>query len=385
MLKPDYKDGSIVNLMSSISKYFGYKSKYKPLKILPASSFENSKNIILIIIDGLGFEFLKKKRENTIFVKYLVGPITSVFPSTTATAITTFVTGLPAQQHAVTGWFMNLKEIGIVSKILPFTSRAGDLELNKFITLKDILNQKCFSDKIKVNSFIIQKKRIIDSDYNLATSGKSKRLSYISLDGFFKQIRKAAKSSNKRKYIYGYWPKFDSLSHDYGVNSKKVEKHFKELDRKLKKFLKDIEGTNSLIIITSDHGFIDTTKEKIIMLKQHPKLEECLTLPLCGEPRAVFCYVRPSKKKQFERYIKTKLKNICYLYKSEELVKKNYLGLFKPNKKLLDRIGDYIIILKDNYVLKDKILGEKRHYHIGAHGGVSKEEMIVPLIIIKIR
>jgi len=383
MLKPDYKDGSIVNLMSSISKHFGYKSKYNTIKILRASSFKGIKNIVLIIIDGMGFEFLKKNGENTIFAKYLVGPITSVFPSTTATAITTFLTGLPAQQHAVTGWFMFLKEIGIVSKILPFASRAGDLDLNKFIDIKKIFNQKCFSDKIKVSSFVIQKKEIIDSDYTLATSGKSKRLSYNSLDGFFRQIKKAVKSSNKQKYIYAYWPEFDSLSHDYGINSKKTEKHFKKLDRKLKKFLKGIEGTNSLIIITSDHGFIDTTKKRTIILKQHPKLEECLTLPLCGEPRAVFCYVHPSKKKQFEKYVKTKLKNICYVYKSEDFIKKNYFGLFKPNRRLFDRIGDYILILKDNYVLKDNILGEKKHFHIGAHGGVSKEEMIVPLIVIK--
>jgi len=280
---------------------------------------------------------------------------------------------------------MNLKEIGIVSKILPFTSRAGDLDLKKIgIKPKDIFNQKCFSDKIKAESFIISHKEIINSDYTKYTSGKSKKFSYDNLKFFFRQIKKSIKLNNNKKFIHAYWPKFDSLSHKHGVYSQKVEKHFKELDRKFKIFLKSIEGTNTAIIITSDHGFIDTTKEKIITLEKHPKLKECLTLPLCGEPRAAFCYVHPSRTKQFEKYVKTKLKNICRLYKSEYLLKKNYFGLFKPDKKLSDRIGDYTLILKDNYVLKDKIFGEKRPVHIGNHGGVSKEEMDVPLIIIKV-
>ena len=67
MIKPNYKDGSIVNLMSSILRHFGSKSKYKPLKIFPDDSLKNSKNIVLIVIDGLGFEFLKKKKKEKIY------------------------------------------------------------------------------------------------------------------------------------------------------------------------------------------------------------------------------------------------------------------------------------------------------------------------------
>ena len=44
---------------------------------------------------------------------------TAANPPTTSAAITTFATGLAPQQHAVTGWFMHLKELGAVSTILP--------------------------------------------------------------------------------------------------------------------------------------------------------------------------------------------------------------------------------------------------------------------------
>jgi hypothetical protein len=37
--------------------------------------------------------------------------------------------------------------------------------------------------------------------------------------------------------------------------------------------------------------------------------------------------------------------------------------------------------MKENYLLKDKI-EKRKEFHVGNHGGVSKEEMLVPLIVI---
>ncbi|MFC1686309.1 hypothetical protein ACFLZZ_04810 [Nanoarchaeota archaeon] len=51
--------------------------------------------------------------------------------------------------------------------------------------------------------------------------------------------------------------------------------------------------------------------------------------------------------------------------------------MFKPNKKLWDRVGDYTLIGKKNYSFDEGEVND------GVHGGVSKEEMFVPLIVIK--
>ena len=379
MTKPDYSN-SIVNLMSSIAGGFGKKSKYKELKQLPAKELKKSRNVILMVFDGLGYNYLTGR--NSKIKQNLRGRITSVFPPTTASAITTFMTGTAPQQHAFTGWFMHLKELGAVSTILPFNPRIGGLPYTKQgIKVEQILEVKCLSEKIKECSYVIQHQNIADSPFSKANSKKAKRIKYTTLNGFFRQVKKVIKSHHRRKYIYAYWPKFDSIAHKFGVKSKKAEKHFQEIDKKISSLVKSIKNTNTTIIITADHGHIDSAKDRLIKLEDHPKLKECLVLPLCGEPRAAYCYVHPFKTKQFENYVKNKLGKYCKLYRSQDLIKNNYYGLFEPNLKLLERIGDYVIVMKKNYIIKDNILKQKRHFHIGNHGGISEDEMIVPLIV----
>ena len=384
MYLPNYKDGSIVNLMGSIAKALGAKTNILPLKILPLDKLRKSKNIILIIVDGMGYEYVKSKGNETILNEHLMGSMTSVFPSTTGTAVTSFLTGSYPQQHASTGWYVYLKEIGRVCSILPFITREGRISLKKYkVKIENILREKSFSSKLKkTRNFIIQPSDLAYSEYSKLMSKNAKILAYRNLGGLFNQIKKAVKSTDKKKYIYAYWPELDKHHHQYGVNSNMSERHFKEIDRKLREFIKYIKKIDSILIVTSDHGFVNTPGERIIRLEDHPKLKECLRTPFCGEPRLVYCYVYPEKKKEFENYVKTRFKKYCWIYKSRDLIKKNFFGFGKPNSQLFDRVGDYTLIMKENYVMKDRVKGDKLRVKKGYHGGVSKEEMFVPLVFV---
>lgn len=383
MYLPNYKDGSIVNLMSSIKKVFGGKSAYQPLDNFDISSV-SKKNIVLIIIDGLGYEYLLKYGKKSFLYKNLKRKITSVFPATTASAMTSFATGVAPQQHALTGWFMYLKELGMVTTILPFTSRAGEFDMHKGnIKYKDIYKENSFFKDLKATSIVIKHKDYVDSSYSFLVTKGARRLGFTNLNGFFRQINKAMRINKNRKFVFAYWAKLDSICHRKGSDSKKAKKHFNELDKKILVLAKSLKNTNTTIIVTADHGLIDVReKDKIIELKNHPKFIETLAMPLSGEPRVVYCYVKPSKVKQFKKYVKTEFKKYCVMHESENLIKNNFFGLFKPNKKLNKRIGDFVLIMKENYIMKDAVLGEDGNVFIGNHGGVSKEEMFVPLIII---
>ena len=66
---------------------------------------------------------------------------------------------------------------------------------------------------------------------------------------------------------------------------------------------------------------------------------------------------------------------------SETLLRDGYFGPGAPHPRLHKRIGDYTLLMRDSYVLKDWVPGERPHTLIGVHGGLSVSEMTVPLCI----
>jgi hypothetical protein len=344
-----------------------------------------TKNVVLLILDGFGYEYLLSHESNTVFHKHLKGKITSVFPSTTASGVTTFLTGFAPQQHAVTGWFMYLKEVGSVAASLLFQPRCCEASLRRDGVRPDMLfkNNNIFR-QIKRPTYSIHHKRITNTDYNTDMNQCPQKISYTTLSACFRKIKQVINSHHEEKFIFAYWTDFDELSHKHGTQSAEITKCYHELTKELTSLVKSLENTETTLIITADHGLIDTEPSKIIEVKKHPELRETLVLPLCGEPRVAYCYVRPSKTTQFENYVKQNFSGMCDLFRSEELINKQYFGLFEPDCRLFDRVGDYVMIMRDNYVIKDFLLGEEEKIHIANHGGVSKEEMFVPLIVINV-
>ncbi len=374
---PNYKDGSIVNLMSSILQAFGQPSRYSQLRLLSPNELKSAENVILILVDGLGFSSIKGT--GSFLEKFTRGKITTVFPSTTAACVTTFFTGVAPQQHALVGWHTYMKELGEIVVPLRYATRYGYPIL---ANPKDIFKTPSVFEKIKARTFMIHPQEIANSPFNHAFRGRAKRIVYKTLAGLINQISKTAKTS-RRKFIYAYWPAFDALSHIFGPESKQVHLHFRQLNEAIRLLIKKLAGTNTIVIITADHGQVTTPKSQMICLNRHPRLMETLALPITGDARIAYCFVKASKKQQFEKYIKKKLRHACTLMKSAELIRQGYFGLGRPSKKLEERIGDYALIMKENYIIKDFLLGEKEHFKIGNHGGTSSKEMEVPLIVIK--
>jgi hypothetical protein len=368
--------------MSSLIQAFGGTSHYQPLEWIPPVALARKRHVVLIVLDGFGYEYLMRQRETSLFRQYLKGSLTSVFPSTTASGITTFLTGLAPQQHAVTGWFMYLKEFGSVATSLLFEARCTAASLRRNgIGADMVYGHRPIFREMNRAVYSVQHKHLQTAEYNTKMNQSPHKRSFRSLAGIIRRIATIVRSRKEATFTYAYWSEFDRLCHHYGTGSPEVDRHYKELEQAFAKLVDVAARTDTAIIITADHGLLDTERKKIVEVKHHPELREALALPLCGEPRVAYCYVRPSKTAQFEQYVTTQLDGKCDLFRSEDLIARNYFGLFEPDLRLFDRVGDYVLIMQENYVVKDFLLGEKEKFHIGNHGGISREEMLVPVII----
>lgn len=380
---PDYQGRSIVNLMSSIMSTYGYDSEYyAPLITLPPVTLQDAQNVVLLVIDGVGYDYLIQYGTGSTLQQHLQDPITSVAPPTTATAISTFLTGLAPQQHGVTGWYTYFREMGSVLAVLPFKVRCGGIPLGRAgISAEALFGHVPVFNYLNVHSYSISPDWIANSDFNRAHLGCAELVTYQDVDQCFTSIAQSARAQNDRKYIYAYWPGFDSLAHEHGVGSKIVRNHFNELDTRFTQLLTDLADTDTLVVVTADHGFVDVPPERVIQVENHPELKNCLSVPLCGEPRLAYAYVRAEQRRAFEHYVQQHLSDAVALYPSDELREQNLFGLGQSHPELTSRTGDYTLVMKEGYVIKDQIPGEGPFMMLGYHGGLSAQEMYVPLIV----
>ena len=384
MVLPDYHGGSIVNLTASlIVALGGEESLYPPLRLLPPASLQHSRNIVLLVIDGLGYDYLTQTGAGGALQRSLRGSITSVFPPTTATAVTTFLTGTAPQQHALPGWHVYFRELGSVLAVLPFRARHGGPPLGEAgIDAGALFGHVPLFDRIRARSYVVAPERIIRSDYNRAHTGVAERHGYDTLRQLFVTTARILHESRERSYVYAYWPELDRLAHEHGIGSREAAAHLTELDTEFDRFLQQIRGSDTTVIVTADHGFIDTDPKHAIELDAHPQLAEALMLPLCGERRVAYCYVYSDRREQFEHSVQTELAQDVELFRSAELIARGYFGLGPPHPRLHERVGDYTLVMRGNAVIKDWLLGERRYTQIGVHGGVSAAEMLVPLAVV---
>ncbi|MDH3317158.1 MAG: alkaline phosphatase family protein [Gammaproteobacteria bacterium] len=387
---PDYSGNGIVNLMTSIVAGLGPipaeprngDRLYKPHSVVTPDMLEASKHVVLMVFDGLGYGYLRRRIPDGALSAGLNAPMTSVFPSTTTSAISTFLTADAPQQHGLTGWYIWLREIGMVASPLPFRSRPGSKLLGSFgLRPGTLFDRRSVFDQIDRDCFMVQPATLWDSPYTRAHTGSAMVKPYRKLKQMFARIRRIT-ASRKPSFTYAYWPELDTLGHRHGMESESAVDHLAEIDQGVADLLDVIQRHDVCLIVTADHGFVDTDEQSWVELSGHPELGATLAVPLCGEPRAAYCYVHPDRRDEFEGYVRERLSHQCDLHKSEDLFARGYFGHGIPHPRLRERIGHYCLIMKGNYAIRDRLETEKHGKNmIGVHGGVSDAEMLVPLAL----
>ena len=104
-----------------------------------------------------------------------------------------------------------------------------------------------------------------------------------------------------------------------------------ELTKELADDLSISRILNGMWQVSGTHGFIDPEVEPCITVNDHPLLQACLSLPLSGEPRAAYCYVKENKREQFLNYVNTHFSKQLKCVESPTIIEENYFGLGKPH------------------------------------------------------
>ena len=384
-MAPDYSGGGIVNLMQSLATACGSRQAvYPPLAALPVDRVAQARHVVLLLIDGLGQKTLDTHLDGSHLQGHCIATLSSVFPSTTASAITTFMSGLAPAQHGLTGWHMHLEEIDQTLAILPLTPRGEPAKQLPQDLPPQLFDYPALFQQLDRECWVIAPQSIAGSPFNAWHARGAQALAYNTLPEMFAQLAGLLKDAPVPRYIYAYYPELDTVSHRYGTDSEKAQETLVAFDAAFGQFVDDVQGSDAWLIATADHGFIDSPPERVVSLDDHPQLATLLLRPLCGERRAAYCYVASENRPAFEAYVRQHLAHCVDLHRSVDLICDGWFGPPPFTVKLASRVGDYTLVMKDNWTIKDWLPGEKRYRMLGVHGGVSADEMRVPLIALRL-
>jgi len=372
---PNYAGNGFVNLVASIVEACGGAPRHPSLTSLPIAELHSARNVVFLIVDGLGDNYLQANGAGGHIARHRRGAISAVFPSTTASAITTSFTGATPLEHGLTGWFTYFSAAACVAAPLPFQRRGETAPLG--IAPGRIFTEPSLFDTLAARAIVVSYRPIIDSPYNRHHCGRAERRAFDNLAGFLDETATAVKSGPERKLVYAYWPEFDSLAHRHGVASAEVHAHFELLDAMFGELLARLGGTDTLVVLTADHGFIDSPPEESVELPA--ELCAVLRFPLCGERRVAFCHVRD--KAAFIERARGFFKHRADVRPSIELWQEGWFGAGRAHPLFAERIGDVALVMQGRGTVKDWVAGEPRHLHIGNHGGMSEDEMNIPLVV----
>jgi hypothetical protein len=379
MLRPDYAGGGFTNLIASLVQACGGAPRHPTLTCLPPTELAAAGNLLLLIVDGLGDNYLRREGAGGTLLARRRGAITSVFPSTTASAITTACTGWTPLEHGLTGWFTLFGAAGCVGAPLPFERRGEHTALG--VPPGAVYRAGPLFDRIARRSIFVSHRSIVDSTYTRHHCGRAERRAFDGLEGLVEQIVAAVSSGPDPKFIYAYWPEFDTLSHRFGCASNETRAHFKAVDAAFGQLMARLAGSDTLVVATADHGFVDSVGADALDIADAPGLCALLRYPLCGESRVAFCHVQEGREREFLRLAGAWLGDRAQVRPSRELAQEGWFGGGDAHPRLDERIGDVTLLMSGRATVKDWMPGESRHRHIGHHGGTSADELMIPLIV----
>jgi len=332
-----------------------------------AEAARGREKVVLVLLDALGLSTLWWHRERAEWMLHNASEtriLSSVAPSTTATALVSLATGTVPAVHGVSGYRVYLKELGSIVKTFEMRhpgeqwgssiSLPGDFRLVAAETVFERLARS------GVPSVAFASKYHSDSTFTRELLRGAAVVEHSSISDLVVGAVDAAREL-KRGLVYVYWSEIDSLSHDYGPASKRVGEAVGLASSIVRRIVEEASD-EALVLVTADHGHI--SRGRVEVVSPSP---DWLAPPF-GERRLLYVLSRGS----------------CDLDADAVRIDRGgYARLFggEPGPGVKERFGDCTYVMRGDAVAIYPYKPEEGvDVMTGFHGGLTLSELLVPLI-----
>jgi hypothetical protein len=398
---PNYAGRSLLNLPASLDRWLGLEpGPHAPLDLPGLDDLaRGARQVIVCLVDALSYaRFTGWLHDPGAALRpyissALLSPLTSIVPSTTSAALTTLWTGRSPAEHGILGYELLLREYGMVVNMITlapaaFESQRGLLE-RAGVRAPSLLPVPTFGSRLRrggVEAHAFIGNAIRGSGLSRMHYADTEMHGFGSPADLWQSVHQLVERPPEgRRFVWAYYSGADALAHIYGPNSDLVRVEFEFFMRALTDLLlrplslgppRDV-----LLIVLSDHGQVATTPQPHLHLQQHPGLSRRLHLAPTGEARLPYLYLRPGQAEAVEEYVGRTWPGAFTIVDSAHALRAGLFGPGAPCDQAAGRLGDRVLISRgSNYLW----WADKPDILLGRHGSLTQEEMIVPLLAMRL-
>jgi predicted AlkP superfamily pyrophosphatase or phosphodiesterase len=408
-VKPQYDMGGFATLPQTV-KHLLTAAKAPSLSSSAFDGFWRSYDtLVFFLIDSFGWRFLERYQDfpflRQIAAEGSITPLTAQFPSTTAAHVTCIHTGLPVGQSGVYEWQYYEPQLDALIAPLLFsfagTKNQGTLKTTKIDPQKLYPTQTIYQElqPLGITSFIFQHESITTySIYSNILLNGATVIPYKTLSEALVNLQNLLVQQKSKSYFFLYFGTIDSICHDYGPNSPQLEAEIDTLLTMLDRlFLQKLKGqlANTLFIMTADHGQIEVDPHTTIYLNLDPQFsgfhkylkhnQKGRPLVPGGSARDMFLYIKDEMLDDAQEFLAKRLTGKAEVHKVQTLIEQEFFGPLPVSAMFLSRVGNLVILPHPNETVWWYERGKFEQKFYGHHGGLTHQEMDIPLILYNLK
>lgn len=346
--------------------------------------------VAFIYLDAFGWTFLERQKDHPLLCRVrsegLVAQLTSQFPSTTTAHVTTIHSGQPVAEHGVYEWHVLEPTLNrlITPLLFSFSGDDGRETLAGLLRPEDVYPSESLYARLAasgVRSSVAQPVAFAHSSPNRALLRGANVLPF-SVPQHGLGAAAAALAANPG-YAFVYLDGADTLMHTVGPDAPAADVAFADA-------LSAIELTpfpsGTLVLITADHGMAPVDPDRTVYVNRvWPELAQHLETGADGKPlapagscRDLFLHVRDGYVEKVRDELGDRLDGIADVVTADALV---HEGIFdQPSPRLQARLGNIVVLPRYGEAVFWHEPGRFVQHLYGQHGGLSPQEMEIPLL-----
>jgi hypothetical protein len=359
---PDYQGRGLLNLVAEIETRLTGASQAARLAPNLAATIPEAPSIVLVLFDGLG-DLQLAHPAAAAFRGARRGALEAPFPTTTTVSLSTIACGTSPATHGVIAHLSWLPELGRVVNTLKWVDLSGaavDYPTGRFLPYPNLWERL---GERGVRTMTIQPAGFAATPLTAALYRGAEFVGAETPDQFVDRTIAAAAVSGS--LVFTYVPPVDFAAHVFGLDSLEYGDAIATAAGIWSGIAQGLPN-GSVMIGTADHGVLGIPEHGKIVVRNkiyHP-------LDFWGDPRAVM--VRGSQR-LISRFA---AETGGILIRPERFVP--WLGPGSPHHDLDRRLPDAVILAPPGKVILPPGFDKRL---VGYHGGLSPEEVAVPLLV----